>query len=245
MTRNDAWKSGAFAGCTSLTTVPVLNCVDGYRFKHCSSLTTVTLKQPREMHSFVDRAFKNCTSLKVVILDISEAPFRTYCITHAFEGCNDRMEIKFVDQKEIAGNRNPCLKICSYNSDERSWSSMYYALALTRPRDYSCIARFRRTISLVIDMGGGNSCTVTSTLLPGELPSVRSRDSRYGIGQSCRYRAPHRPCYSLDWVATIMKFTAGRSPGLATKICCEPNTPNIFPMTTFMLHILDTKLNRH
>ena len=93
----------AFAGCTSLTTVPVLNCVDGYRFKHCSSLTTVTLKQAQgKMHSFVDRAFINCTSLKVVILDISESDLPdTYCITHAFEGCNDRMEIKFVDQKRL------------------------------------------------------------------------------------------------------------------------------------------------
>ena len=47
---------------------------------------------------------------------------------------------------------------------------------------------------VVIDMGGGNSCTVTSTLLPGELPSVRvsvTRDD--GIGQSCRYRARPAP----------------------------------------------------
>ena len=239
----EVWQE-AFSDCTSLTTAPVLNYVAASGFNNCSSLTTVTVKQTnkqrlrKESAVIQGGAFKNCTSLRVVILDISEHDVSERPITmihhHAFYGCNDRMEIKFVDKKEIEGNRNPCLRICPYNSDERSWSSMYSALGYTNSlRDYSSIARFRRTISFVIDMGGGNSCTVTSTLLPGELPSAEECELARWNRSKLSIKSPAPPLLFSRLGGDDYEIYGWEIPGASYKDLLRTEYPEHFPDDNF------------
>ena len=233
--------SGAFAGCTSLTTVPSLAGVNDYTFSMCSSLTTVTLRGAFDVRH---RAFYKCTALEVVILDISGGGPPTRIAYTAFEGCNDGMEIQFVDRTEIAaGNPNPCLKICSYNVAMRSWSSMYASSqAIMGPRDFSCIARFRRTISLVVDMGGGNSCTVTSTLAPEELPSSDVCVLAIWNRTKLSIQRPAPPLLFSGLNGDDYEIYGWEIPGVSYKALLRTEYPERFPDDNFHVAYLGHKV---
>jgi hypothetical protein len=237
--------SRTFRGCTLLTAVPVLNFVDREAFQDCESLTTVTFKQAAGKNAYIlDRAFRNCKSLKVVTIDISESTFAVRIAHNAFEGCSP--EIKFVDHKKIVGNRNPCLKICSYSSGETTatpWSSMYYSLH-SRPGNnpYWCIQSLRRTISVDIDMGGGNSCTVTSTLLPGELPGVpKSRLTSWNRSKLSIQR-PAPPLLFSRLGGDDYTIYGWEIPGVSYKDLLRTEYPEHFPDDNFHVAYLGHKV---
>jgi len=78
--------SGAFSGCTSLTSVSIssgVTTIGNYAFRNCNSLTSITFEQGSKLDSIGTSAFSGCTSLPSIdmpngVTSISASAF-TYC----------------------------------------------------------------------------------------------------------------------------------------------------------------------
>lgn len=113
----DSWEGGAFAGCTSLTTIDTsasVRYINQSAFAGCTSLQSISLKFglleigqyafdncsalesadiPNSVTKFGNRVFRNCSSLKSIFIPNSVVTFPDSSWDPAFSGC-EQVEIR-------------------------------------------------------------------------------------------------------------------------------------------------------
>ena len=112
--------TGAFSGCSSLTSIAIpdsVTTIGDYAFHGCTSLTSVTI--PDSVTSIGGSAFEDCTSLTSVTIPDSVTSIGWY----AFRGCTSLTSVYYNGTTEEWAN----ISIGSYNDNLINSTRYYYS----------------------------------------------------------------------------------------------------------------------